>query len=174
MQNSPVLKIWPTEILNYPDTEILQSRLEELGKKRILALKRANNDMKGTILADKCQIPLTYFARRWRNFRPRKMFRQNFFAPQNSTIDTCLGKWWSVIVISLIACENLRKDLFFWFSLTKISPATSDMLEWNSVQSALKPDFHSHISLDASAIFVIENRKTSRTPNLLIWSVVMP
>ena len=30
-----ILKIWPTEMLNYPNAKILQSGMKELGKKRI-------------------------------------------------------------------------------------------------------------------------------------------
>ena len=33
-------------------------------------------------------FPCTHFARRWRNFRPRKVFRQDLLPPQKPLIDT--------------------------------------------------------------------------------------
>ena len=35
-------------------------------------------------------------------------------------------------MIPLIRLKNFGHDLFFWFLLTKVSPATSEMCEWKS------------------------------------------
>ena len=65
-------------------------------------------------------------------FSPTKNFQTSVVAHQNPSTNTRLCRWPLNTIVSLIRYRDLGFELFFWFSLMKISPATREMREWKS------------------------------------------